>query len=282
MADSTFSDLFPGPGFPFSSIFDVTTCEEDQMLKGSGLGLMDMIGIQDHFYIQSDLFDLFKPQLLPSPATTLEVVDIPVTPNSPSFSTSSTEAPKPRDEEKEDQHKEENTKSNQLKPKKKNQKRSFEPRFAFMTKSEIDHLDDGYRWRKYGQKAVKNSPYPRSYYRCTTMSCGVKKRVERSFSDPSTVITTYEGTHMHPCPMMSRGFLSGVGPSFNVTQHYESMYHYDPNPKMIMSTIPITPPPVSFDSGSIHTLPVSASMSDHGMLRDMILQTQMWMEPKEE
>lgn len=30
-----------------------------------------------------------------------------------------------------------------------------------MTKSEVDHLDDGYRWRKYGQKAVKNSPYPR-------------------------------------------------------------------------------------------------------------------------
>ncbi|KAE8709447.1 hypothetical protein F3Y22_tig00110331pilonHSYRG00064 [Hibiscus syriacus] len=36
-----------------------------------------------------------------------------------------------------------------------------EPRFAFMTKSEVDHLEDGYRWRKYGQKAVKNSPYPR-------------------------------------------------------------------------------------------------------------------------
>lgn len=34
-------------------------------------------------------------------------------------------------------------------------------RFAFMTKSEVDHLEDGYRWRKYGQKAVKNSPYPR-------------------------------------------------------------------------------------------------------------------------
>lgn len=48
-----------------------------------------------------------------------------------------------------------------LKPKKKNQKRQREPRFAFMTKSEVDHLDDGYRWRKYGQKAVKNSPYPR-------------------------------------------------------------------------------------------------------------------------
>ena len=30
-----------------------------------------------------------------------------------------------------------------------------------MTKSEVDHLEDGYRWRKYGQKAVKNSAYPR-------------------------------------------------------------------------------------------------------------------------
>nr|CAD1834288.1 unnamed protein product [Ananas comosus var. bracteatus] len=47
-------------------------------------------------------------------------------------------------------------------PKKKGEKRHREPRFAFMTKSEVDHLEDGYRWRKYGQKAVKNSPYPRS------------------------------------------------------------------------------------------------------------------------
>jgi hypothetical protein len=44
---------------------------------------------------------------------------------------------------------------------KKGQKRARQQRFAFMTKSEIDHLEDGYRWRKYGQKAVKNSPYPR-------------------------------------------------------------------------------------------------------------------------
>jgi hypothetical protein len=69
-----------------------------------------------------------------------------------------------------------------------------------MTKSEVDHLEDGYRWRKYGQKAVKNSSYPRSYYRCTAARCGVKKRVERSHQDPSTVITTYEGQHTHPSP----------------------------------------------------------------------------------
>ncbi|CAN6196644.1 unnamed protein product [Urochloa humidicola] len=76
-------------------------------------------------------------------------------------------------------------------------KRARQPRFAFMTKSDIDHLEDGYRWRKYGQKAVKNSPFPRSYYRCTNSKCTVKKRVERSSDDPSVVITTYEGQHCH-------------------------------------------------------------------------------------
>ncbi|KAM1154075.1 hypothetical protein ACFX13_037280 [Malus domestica] len=89
--------------------------------------------------------------------------------------------------------------------KKKGEKKQKEPRFAFMTKSEVDHLEDGYRWRKYGQKAVKNSPYPRSYYRCTTQKCGVKKRVERSYEDPSIVITTYEGQHNHQLPATLRG-----------------------------------------------------------------------------
>ncbi|TKY59614.1 WRKY transcription factor 28 [Spatholobus suberectus] len=98
----------------------------------------------------------------------------------------------------------ENTKKGN-KDKKKGEKKQKEPRFAFMTKSEVDHLEDGYRWRKYGQKAVKNSPYPRSYYRCTTQKCTVKKRVERSFQDPTTVITTYEGQHNHPVPTSLRG-----------------------------------------------------------------------------
>jgi hypothetical protein len=51
----------------------------------------------------------------------------------------------------------------------KGQKRARQPRFAFMTKTEIDHLEDGYRWRKYGQKAVKNSPFPR-YHRSIVAS----------------------------------------------------------------------------------------------------------------
>ncbi|KAL8102333.1 hypothetical protein AgCh_027001 [Apium graveolens] len=57
--------------------------------------------------------------------------------------------------------------------------------------------DDGYKWRKYGQKSIKNSANPRSYYRCTNAHCSAKKQVERSTDDPDTIIITYEGLHLH-------------------------------------------------------------------------------------
>lgn len=46
--------------------------------------------------------------------------------------------------------------------KKEGQKKIRKHRFAFQTRSHVDILDDGYRWRKYGQKAVKNNKFPRS------------------------------------------------------------------------------------------------------------------------
>lgn len=96
-------------------------------------------------------------------------------------------------------------KSKNVKAKEKEEKKQRQARFAFMTKSEVDNLEDGYRWRKYGQKAVKNSSFPRSYYRCTSQKCSVKKRIERSQQDPSVVITTYEGQHNHHSPAAIRG-----------------------------------------------------------------------------
>ncbi|KAH0720896.1 hypothetical protein KY289_006231 [Solanum tuberosum] len=66
------------------------------------------------------------------------------------------------------------------------------------TDSEI--TDDGFRWRKYGQKVVKGSSYPRSYYRCTSPKCSVRKFVERTMDDPKAFITTYEGKHNHVVP----------------------------------------------------------------------------------
>nr|QWQ79537.1 WRKY transcription factor protein 19 [Zanthoxylum armatum] len=70
-------------------------------------------------------------------------------------------------------------------------------RVAFKTKSQIEILDDGFKWRKYGKKMVKSSPNPRNYYKCSVDGCPVKKRVERDRDDPGYVITTYEGVHTH-------------------------------------------------------------------------------------
>ncbi|KAL3510005.1 hypothetical protein ACH5RR_029406 [Cinchona calisaya] len=75
-----------------------------------------------------------------------------------------------------------------------------ESRQVVQMMSEVDLVNDGYRWRKYGQKLVKGNPNPRSYYRCSNVGCTVKKHVERASHDPKLVITTYEGKHDHDMP----------------------------------------------------------------------------------
>nr|XP_010914568.1 probable WRKY transcription factor 14 [Elaeis guineensis] len=60
---------------------------------------------------------------------------------------------------------------------------------------------DFWSWRKYGQKPIKGSPYPRGYYRCSTSKgCSAKKQVERSKTDSSVLIITYTSDHNHPGP----------------------------------------------------------------------------------
>ncbi|MED6108395.1 hypothetical protein PIB30_023457 [Stylosanthes scabra] len=75
-----------------------------------------------------------------------------------------------------------------------------EPRVIVQTTTEIDILDDGYRWRKYGQKLVKGNPNPRNYYKCVSEGCNVRKHVERAAHDMKCVLTTYEGKHNHQVP----------------------------------------------------------------------------------
>ncbi|KAM7514644.1 hypothetical protein LguiA_004227 [Lonicera macranthoides] len=76
-------------------------------------------------------------------------------------------------------------------------------RVSFRVKSELEIMDDGFKWRKYGKKMIKNSPNPRNYYKCSSKGCDVKKIAERDREDSSYVITTYEGIHNHESPSVT-------------------------------------------------------------------------------
>ncbi|CAH8348298.1 unnamed protein product [Eruca vesicaria subsp. sativa] len=165
------------------------------------------------------------------------------------------------------------------KEKKQAQKRIRQQRFAFMTKSDVDNLEDGYRWRKYGQKAVKNSSFPRSYYRCTNSRCTVKKRVERSSEDPSIVITTYEGQHCHQTVGFPRGgILTAHDPHFFTSHHYlppplPNPYYYQEllHQRDGVNTSSPRPPQSTTEDG--HVAVSSINPSEEGLLGDIVPQT---------
>ncbi|XP_023736797.1 probable WRKY transcription factor 2 [Lactuca sativa] len=98
-----------------------------------------------------------------------------------------------------------------------------EPRVVVQTTSEVDILDDGYRWRKYGQKVVKGNPNPRSYYKCTSTGCTVRKHVERASHDLKSVITTYEGKHNHDVPAARNSSHANNNNNNNMTPEALSM-----------------------------------------------------------
>ncbi|THU58509.1 hypothetical protein C4D60_Mb03t15060 [Musa balbisiana] len=80
---------------------------------------------------------------------------------------------------------------------------------------------DGYNWRKYGQKQVKGSEYPRSYYKCTHPTCPVKKKVERQF-DGQIAEIVYKGEHNHPKPRPPKRQSSGPQEQVFVAEEYGS------------------------------------------------------------
>ncbi|CAL9123256.1 unnamed protein product [Musa textilis] len=82
--------------------------------------------------------------------------------------------------------------------------------------------DDGYTWRKYGQKDILNSRFPRSYYRCTHRSyygCEAKKKVQRLDDDPNMFEVIYCGTHTcqtSPTPILIPTLVpSAIGNNIN-------------------------------------------------------------------
>ncbi|XP_047050205.1 transcription factor WRKY19-like [Lolium rigidum] len=58
--------------------------------------------------------------------------------------------------------------------------------------------DDGFSWRKYGQKDILGAHHPRAYYRCThqkTQGCTATKQVQRVDEDPTLYDVIYNGDH---------------------------------------------------------------------------------------
>ncbi|KAK1565402.1 hypothetical protein Q3G72_025764 [Acer saccharum] len=82
-------------------------------------------------------------------------------------------------------------------------KRKTQPRWTDKVRVNFDSglegpQEDGFSWRKYGQKDILAAKYPRSYYRCTyrnTQNCCATKQVQRSDEDPTIFEVTYRGTH---------------------------------------------------------------------------------------
>lgn len=88
---------------------------------------------------------------------------------------------------------------------------SREPRIVVQTTSEVDILDDGYRWRKYGQKVVKGNPNPRSvpflYQETNQVEFPVAERTHAPapFFYLHAGATTSAPTRAARCASMSRG-----------------------------------------------------------------------------
>lgn len=60
----------------------------------------------------------------------------------------------------------------------------------------VEFHDDGYNWKKYGYKQVKDFLFTRSYYMCTHQDCAAKKNVVHSL-DGSVTELSYKGNHNH-------------------------------------------------------------------------------------
>ncbi|CAI9784629.1 unnamed protein product [Fraxinus pennsylvanica] len=117
---------------------------------------------------------------------------------------------------------------------------------------------DVWAWRKYGQKPIKGSPYPRSYYRCSSSKgCLARKQVEQSCTDPGMFIITYTAEHNHSQPTRRNSLAGTIRQKFpasrspnriNIKQERtEDSISGSKIPSLFMSTETLLPSPMEED-----------------------------------
>ncbi|KAM3309095.1 WRKY transcription factor 55 [Capsicum chacoense] len=108
--------------------------------------------------------------------------------------------------------------------------------------------EDGYTWRKYGQKEILGSRFPRAYYRCTHQKlyhCPAKKQVQRLDNDPYVFEVTYRSQHI--C------YMSATAPTVPPPSVEEITHQSTTTPPPLL---PLPPP-------------TSASLSGHWLSMDI-------------
>ncbi|KAL7125724.1 hypothetical protein ABFS83_14G135300 [Erythranthe nasuta] len=137
-------------------------------------------------------------------------------------------------------------------------------------------INDGYYWRKYGQKDILGANYPRAYYRCThryTQGCLATKQVQKMDKNPSTTTTTtnsqvvYKGTHTctqqrHILKVESQQQLvniTNVEPETNIveTDHrffLDPQRTYSPPTNDFLTSHSLLSPDINFPPGDIDLL----------------------------
>ncbi|KAG5539616.1 hypothetical protein RHGRI_019976 [Rhododendron griersonianum] len=132
---------------------------------------------------------------------------------------------------------------------------------------------DVWAWRKYGQKPIKGSPHPRSYYRCSSLKgCLARKQVERSQSDPQMFVITYTAEHCHGHPIRKSSLAGTTRHKFSLPKRPTTSNH-DASISTDSGSCSLSPPvtPVlamKVEDGQ-RISDIEASKSNIGVLDDM-------------
>ncbi|XP_073282260.1 WRKY DNA-binding transcription factor 70-like [Primulina huaijiensis] len=97
-------------------------------------------------------------------------------------------------------------------------------------------VEDGCAWRKYGQKHILHSKYPRCYYRCTHKSqgCKAKKQVQKVKEDPLYQMTYFSHHTCTDTRIMLPQHIVELDPiESNLLSFQGSNYNHSPKPANI-------------------------------------------------